>query len=488
MSGALVATAASGPVVKAAKPISGSYIVLLNDAVPTTQIERTASTLSRRYGGKPKSFYRATLRGFTTQGLTATQANRLAEDPIVRTVYQDGTTRAASQPWGLDRIDQRALPLDYAPFYSRGGAGAVVYLIDSGITRNEAEFGTRASVGADFLGGDGTDCHGHGTHVAGTVGGKTYGVAKETALVALRVLNCQGQGADSQVLDAVEWVTRNGTHPGVAVLGLTMDQAEVGAEAVRRMVDAEFTTVVAAGNDGADACGFGPGRTEEAITVAATDRTDTRLPSSNYGRCVDFFAPGGQIPSLGRNGTEVVMSGTSMAAAHVAGIAAGYLARHPYAMPQDVRVALSRAVVSGAVVNPGAGSPNQQANVAWPMDSEVPTCEGGGNPNPVAIPDDGTSVISVITPGGCPPTGAPGRVRVYLDHPRVGDLAIDLIDPTGRVFPLETAGGDDGSGQVRRIYGVSPSGSDRNGPWTLRVADRRPGAVGRLDKWVVSFG
>ncbi|WP_177215505.1 S8 family serine peptidase [Actinokineospora terrae] len=459
-------------------------------APSTASPEHTATALSRRYGGVPQSYYRSSLYGYAVRGLSATQATRLAADPWVRTVYQDGTTRAAQSvvPWGLDRIDQRQLPLDNRPFTSRGGAGATVYLIDSGITPNQAEFGARARVGADFLGGSGVDCNGHGTHVSGTVGGKTHGVAKETALVALRVLGCDGLGRDSHVLDAVEWVTRNGTLPGVVSLGLTMDQAGVGAEAVRRLVDAEFTTVVAAGNDGADACGSGPGQVAEAITVAAVDRADTRLPSSNYGRCVDFFAPGGDIPSLGRNGQEVRMSGTSMATAHVAGIVAGYIARNQFAMPSDVRDALSRAAVGGAVRVPGDGSPNQMANVAYPMDPEVPTCRGGANTNDVAIPDNGTTVTSTIQVGGCPPTGAPGRVRVYLDHPDVGDLKIDLVDPFGRVYELEQVGGNDGSGTVRRIYSVSPAGGDRNGSWTLRITDLTRGDVGRLDQWVVSFG
>ncbi|GAA3055868.1 serine protease [Actinokineospora globicatena] len=474
--------------VAAARPIPGSYIVVL--APSAAQPERTATTLTRRYGGVPQSYYRSTHYGYATRGLSAAQATRLAADPLVRTVYQDGTTRAAQSavPWGLDRLDQRQLPLDNRPFSSRGGAGATAYLIDSGITLNQNEFGTRARVGADFLGGSGIDCNGHGTHVAGTVGGKTHGAAKETSLVALRVLGCDGLGRDSHVLDAVEWVTRNGTRPGVVAMSVTMDQAGLGDEAVRRSIDAEFTYVVAAGNDGADACGFGPGQTAEAITVAATDRTDTRLPSSNYGRCVDFFAPGGDIPSLGRNGQEVRLSGTSMAAAHVTGIVAGYLARNQFAMPSDVRNALSRAAVPGAVQAPGEGSPNQLANVAYPMDPEVPTCRGGANTTDVAIPDNGTAVTSTILVSGCPPTGAPGRVRVYLDHPDVSDLRIDLVDPLGRVFELEQIGGDDGSGAVRRIYSVSPPGGDRNGSWTLRVTDLARGDAGRLDQWVLSFG
>ncbi|GAA3005955.1 S8 family serine peptidase [Actinokineospora diospyrosa] len=488
LSGTVVAQAAQGPVIVATKPIPGSYIVVLNPS--TAQPDRTAATLSRRYGGTPQSYYRSTLYGFSTRGLTASQATRLAADPLVRTVYQDGTARAAQAavPWGLDRLDQRQLPLDNRPFASRGGAGATAYLIDSGITSNQAEFGTRARVGADFLGGTGVDCHGHGTHVAGVVGGKTHGAAKETALVALRVLGCDGLGRDSHVLDAVEWVTRNGTRPAVVTMSVTMDQAGAGDEAVRRSIDAEFTYVVAAGNDSADSCGFSPGRVSEAITVAATDRTDTRPAWSNYGRCVDFFAPGSDIPSLGRLGQEVRMSGTSVAAAHVAGIVAGYIARNPFAMPADVRVALSRAMVTGAVLSPGDGSPNQLANVAYPLDPEVPTCRGGANTTDVVIPDNGTTATSVIGVGGCPPTGAPGRVRVYLDHADVNDLRIDLVDPLGRVYELEQVGGTDPVGPLRKIYAISPPGGDRNGAWTLRVSDQVRTGTGRLDQWVLSFG
>ncbi|MBM7772865.1 subtilisin family serine protease [Actinokineospora baliensis] len=486
LSGTLVAQASQGPVIVASKPIPGSYIVLL--APSAAQPDRTAATLSRRYGGTPQSYYRSTLYGFSTRGLTASQATRLAADPLVRTVYQDGTARAAQAavPWGLDRLDQRQLPLDSRPFASRGGSGATAYLIDSGITPNQAEFGTRQRVGADFLGGSGIDCNGHGTHVAGVVGGKTHGVAKETALVALRVLGCDGLGRDSHVLDAVEWITRNGTRPGVVAMGVTMDQAGAGDEAVRRSIDAEFTYVVAAGNDGADACGFGPGRVSEAITVGATDRTDTRPAWSNHGRCLDFFAPGGEIPSLGRQGQEVKMSGTSMAAAHVVGIVAGHLARNPFALPDDVRTALSRAAVPGAVLSPGDGSQNQLANVAYPLDSEVPVCRATGNTTDVVIPDNGTAVTSAITLS-CPPTGALGRARVYLDHQDVNDLRIDLVDPRGRVYELEQVGGTDPSGAVRKTYTVPAPAGDHSGTWTLRVTDLVRTDTGRLDQWVLSF-
>ncbi|GLZ41467.1 S8 family serine peptidase [Actinokineospora sp. NBRC 105648] len=480
------ATAASGAVVPAARPIAGSYLVLLN---ATTSVGGTAATLTRRYGGTVRSQYTATLRGFSVRGLSESQATRLAADPAVRTVFQDGTAAAAATPWGLDRLDQRQLPLDSAPFSANSGtgAGATVYLIDSGIVRDTAEFGDRIRVGADLLGGNGLDCAGHGTAVASVVGGKVHGVAKEAALVGLRVLDCTGTGPDSAVLDAVEWVAHNGTHPGAVAMSVTMDQTGVGDEAVRALIDAEFPTVVAAGNAGADACGTSPARVAEAITVAATDRTDTRPAYSNYGRCVDFFAPGSGVPALRLGGGEVSPSGTSMAAAHVAGIVAGWLGRNPYSLPAAVQSALYRAAVPGAVRDPGTGSPNQLANVAYPMSSELPVCGPTGNPTDVVIPDNGTTVTSTIGLS-CPQTGAPGQVRVYLAHPRVGDLRIDLVSPTGVLYPLEQVGGDDGSGAVRRTYSVPNPSGWVNGTWTLRLSDGKRGAAGLLDKWVIGFG
>ncbi|WP_018682019.1 S8 family serine peptidase [Actinokineospora enzanensis] len=465
--------------------------MVLQDSVATADIQRTAATLSRRYGGTARSYYQTTVHGYSARGLSDYQARRLATDSSVRAVYQDGTARASGVsssgtvepvPWGLDRLDQRSLPLDNRPFNSRGGAAATVYLVDTGISRNQAEFGDRARVGADFVGGDGSDCHGHGTQVAGIVGGAAHGVAREIRLVALRALDCRGQGPDSAVLDALEWVNRNGTHPGVILLGLAMDQSPLADQAVRKLVDAEYPTVIPAGDNATDSCGAG--RVAESLTIAATDRTDTRLATSNRGPCVTYFAPGGEIPTIGRDGRESRLSGTAPAAAHTAGVVAGYLGTHPYAMPADVRSALARAAVPGAVTDPGTSTPNSMVNVAYPLDPEVPTCRGGGNPGGRSIPTDGTPATSTIAVSGCPPTGAPAHIRVYVDHPRVSDLRLELVDPVGRVSPLP---GGTGSGPVRLMSAVSLPGGDRNGIWTLRVTDTGTAGPGRLDQWVLSF-
>jgi subtilisin family serine protease len=265
----------------------------------------------------------------------------------------------ARAPWGLDRIDQRARPLDGRYHWRTGAAGVTVYVVDTGIRLSARDFGGRAVTGVDEVdGGPATDCNGHGTHVAGTIGGNRFGVAKRVRLVAVRVLDCQGRGTAAAVLSGLEWVLAHHRAGQPAVLNLSLGGAPAPFldREVRALVKDGVVVVIAAGNGdasgrAADACGTSPARTRVAITVSATDATDTKPTWANTGRCVDLFAPGVNITSdwsTGDTATRTI-SGTSMAAPAVAGAAALYLAGHPTATPAQVRAALVRAATTGRV-------------------------------------------------------------------------------------------------------------------------------------------
>ena len=347
-------------------PVKDSYIVVLRDAAATPAVTRKAAAdLAAANSGALTHTYTAAVRGFAVR-LSAEKAQRLAADPRVASVQQDGvvTASATQSPatWGLDRIDQRALPLDNSYTYSTTASNVTAYIIDTGIRTAHAEFAGRATVGFDSIGDgqNGQDCQGHGTHVAGTVGGTTYGVAKAVKLVAVRVLNCSGSGTNAGVIAGVDWVTANAVKPAVANMSLGGGAAAALDTAVTNSINSGVTYAVAAGNSNANACNYSPARTAAAITVGATTRTDARASFSNYGSCLDIFAPGDGITSAWATGNTATntISGTSMAAPHVAGGAALYLAANPTATPAAVRNALVAAATPNVVTNPGTGSPN----------------------------------------------------------------------------------------------------------------------------------
>ena len=366
--GAALAQSSHAPPQSAAPgaAIDGQYIVVLeggSGAAASERVERRA----RGRGGRVARQYRRAINGFSAKLSDAALAE-VRSDPDVAYVEADavvsiGTTQSGAT-WGLDRIDQAALPLNGTYTYTPAGAGVNAYVIDTGIRTTHSEFGGRAVSGFDAIdGGTADDCDGHGTHVAGTVGGATYGVAKSARLVGVRVLDCNGSGTTSGVIAGIDWVTNNhaaGT-PAVANMSLGGSPSSALDQAVKTSIADGVTYSLAAGNANANACNDSPGRTPEALTVGATTSTDARSSFSNFGTCLDLFAPGSSIRSAGHSSdtATATMSGTSMAAPHVAGVAALYLTGSPQASPATVAQALVGGSTAGRVTNPGTGSPNR---------------------------------------------------------------------------------------------------------------------------------
>lgn len=341
---------------------SQQYIVVLNDSV--AQPGTVAEEQGRRVGAPVERVYRHAIKGYVAS-LTTLQAAALQADARVAYVEPDATIQAdttqTGATWGLDRIDQRNRPLSGTYSYTSTGAGVTAYIVDTGIRFSHAEFGGRATSGFDAVdGGSADDCNGHGTHVAGTVGGATYGVAKGVSLVAVRVLNCSGSGTTSGVIAGIDWVTGNHASGQPAVANMSLGGAASTAldNAVRNSIADGVSYAVAAGNGNIvgkaqDACKTSPARVAEAMTISAADSSDRKASWANYGSCVDWFAPGVSITSAWSTSDTATntISGTSMATPHTAGVAALYLEGNPGATPASVRNTLFDLTTKGIVTS-----------------------------------------------------------------------------------------------------------------------------------------
>ncbi len=429
-----------------ASAIDGRYIVVLNDRVYPAA-ERGARAVAKNNGGKVLENFGSVLNGFSA-ALPDAALEKMRRNPAVAYIEADQEfgIDATQSPatWGLDRIDQRALPLSNSYTYTATGTGVTAYIIDTGILAAHSEFGGRVASGYSAINdGRGTsDCNGHGTHVAGTVAGATYGVAKQATLRPVRVLDCSGSGSTTGVIAGVDWVTSHHASGSPAVANMSLGGGVSSAldTAVTNSINDGVTYAVAAGNENTNACNGSPSRVGAALTVGSTTSTDARSSFSNYGSCLDLFAPGSSITSAWytSNTATNTISGTSMATPHVAGVAALYLQGNPSASAASVSSAIVNGSTSGVVSGAGTGSPNRL----------LYSLLGGGTPPPptganlLANPgfESGATGWSASAGVITNATGAPARTgswKAWLDG--YGSTHTDTLSQTVSVPAASSA-------------------------------------------------
>lgn len=379
---ALIAAACpafAADLVTAERPVPGRYIVVLKNQVARLSVENTrgvsdvasvARGLASKHRARLLRSYQNALRGFVVEADDKALA-QLLNDPGVAFVEEDGfgsIDATQNKPtWGLDRTDQRSLPLSSTYTYDTDAATVHAYVLDTGVRVDHSEFRGRIGNGFSSRPGDAStnDCHGHGTHVAGTIAGTTWGIAKKAIVHPIRAFNCQGDGQTSEAIAAIDWVAANHIKPAVANMSFGFPGSAAIDNSVNNLINAGVVAVASAGNSDNDACSGSPRRVPRALTVGASDRKDARSvwstsQASGWGRCVDLFAPGTDIVSAGITSASASasMSGTSMATPHVAGVAALYLATHPVATPDEVHAAIVGNATAGKITGNLRGTPN----------------------------------------------------------------------------------------------------------------------------------
>ncbi|HBK56236.1 MAG TPA: serine protease [Xanthomonadales bacterium] len=364
-------TAWSAELRRVANPIEGQYIVVLKEDAQLSAQQRGKAPLDKiaavaaDNGLYADITFENVIQGFVTRTDDAGM-RRLMRDSRVAFIEEDGmsypSVTQTGATWGIDRVDQRDRPLNGTYVYDTGASNVRAYVIDTGILASHTDFGGRVSGGATAISdGRGTsDCNGHGTHVAGTIGGATWGIAKQVRLVPVRVFGCTGGAANSTIVSAMDWVRTNHVKPAVVNMSLGGPAASTIDTAANNLINAGVTLVVAAGNDNQNACNFSPARVANAITVGSTTSTDARSSFSNFGTCLDLFAPGSSITSAWwtSNTATNTISGTSMASPHVAGMAAIVLAGNTGASPATVRSTIVTKATTNRLTSIGTGSPN----------------------------------------------------------------------------------------------------------------------------------
>jgi subtilisin family serine protease len=490
------ATATEGTITDAGGPnaIPDSYIVVFKDAaVSPSDVGRLTSEKATTAGAKVSYTYTAALRGFAGT-MSERAAKRLAADPAVAYVAQNHTvslaaTQSPTPSWGLDRIDQRDLPLNNSYTYPNTAPNVTAYIIDTGIRITHTDFGGRAVWGTNTTGdGNNTDCNGHGTHVSGTVGGSTYGVAKGVHLVAVKVLDCNGSGSFAGVAAGIDYVTQQHAAgaPAVANMSLGGSGSDTTTEnAVRNSIADGVVYAIASGNSNSDACNFTPARVAEAITVNASDINDARASFSNFGTCTDIFGPGVNITSAWNTSDTATntISGTSMATPHTAGTAALILGATPTLTPAQVASQMFSDATLNHITNPGTGSPNRLLFVG--AGGPPPGCAPATNATDVPIPDPGTaaSSISLTCTGNA---SATSTIRVDIIHTRISNLVVDLVAPDGSVYNLHNRTGG-GKKNIHTTYTRDLSSEAAAGTWQLRVQDAVSGNTGFIDSWTLDL-
>jgi subtilisin family serine protease len=492
------------------KKVADSYIVVLEDRV-AEDVDAVADDLVFKHRGRKDHVYKSSLKGFSAR-LSEKEALALAADPRVAYVEEDAEVTAyatqSGATWGIDRVDQRNLPLSGTYTYNYDGTGVKAYIIDTGIKVGHTQFGSRRITGYDAVtsGGSADDCNGHGTHVAGTVGGSTYGLAKNVTLVAVRVLDCNGSGTNSGVIAGVDWVTSNHASgaPAVANMSLGGGASTALDDAVRRSIADGVTYAIASGNDNANACNYSPARVSEAITVNSTTSSDARSSFSNWGTCTDIFAPGSSITSAWYSSTTATntISGTSMATPHVAGVVALYLDQFGYQSPANVASALINNSTANKVTSAGTGSPNRLLYSLW---------SGGGTPAPSISGFSPTSggVGTSVTITGADFTGATAvsfnnqSASFTVNSSTQITATVPNCSSSGQVR-VTTAGGtatSSGSFSVTGCGGGTPAqlllnpGFElgNNGNWTqtsgvIDSSTGRPSRTGSWKAWLCGYG